>query len=266
MEYMLLIGLVVLACVLLRWKGTRKNQGITFQQSKQLLLGEIANTSARFPDEKYKFGPIAVLFLKTSPGMAADFVNELSIFQERPLSQQEYEYLNIEILIWLYFWSDVVAFSNDQSQQSRWQLREIFEQFVMAHAYANDEHLEELIVSRLEKYMGSYSNPGTVMNPYTWLLNNLQLLVDEQTINRTQKLAISDAFAKLKDSTIVAAGGDSYCIFMKTIGHLFKTTNDISTLSSQEISTAICEGIQKATPADFSKRRITNEQLATSVR
>ncbi|MDX2106801.1 MAG: hypothetical protein SFY67_10410 [Candidatus Melainabacteria bacterium] len=175
----------------------------------------------------------------------------------KKLSEQERSYLRFESILFLYFWSDVSAFSHKQNEVTRDLLREtvLETELLEKEFYSSEPDLEELVIQRLKGYIESYKSGSPMFNPYQEFLHNLTFLAQNKKPRNSIAIPITGAFESLTDYMTASTGLTGVHIYLKTLKCLFERKEKFDKIESAEVKRLILQTVSQLKPMNFDAAR-----------
>jgi hypothetical protein len=121
-----------------------------------------------------------------------------------------------------------------------------------------DKSLEALINKRVDDYTAAYQSKDAMFDPANMLLDQLKVIADSSTVNRSNALVFYGAFARATDWPMLLEMQSLY-LFLRCFKALFGATNDLSELTAEQMKNLLVSAIRNASPVDFTPKEPKEE-------
>ena len=229
-----------------------------FDVEKSQLISMLS--SVETDGEKGKTLLLVQVFTWATRCMICQFPFILSFFKDCRLTDEQAHFLAFESTVYLFFNSDLWAFSFGQTDDSRAAFEEVIWQSVLAAFTSTDKSLQALIEQRLDEYTNSHQSKSRMCNPAGVFLDHLKVLVDTGSVNRSRALPRYSAFDRAIDWSMIQQMQCFY-LFLGCLRTVFSATTNLSELSADEMKDLLLSAARTAIPLDLSPKEKVEKEL-----
>ena len=235
--FLVIFGLVILRAPFIKSEPTER------------IKNPLSQTMANIDKDKQIFVALSALILLTTISLSKDLRDSLNVLKETKITNKIRKYIDLEVLLFLFFETDLKAYISKQSDEGRGLIRKYCLDDAISNLLSIEpsqtvkvRDLEVLIDFRLCEYTKSFqkvlSEPKSTVNPPTVFLHSLQILVKEGKPKINSKVYLGNPFEDVVDLIVFfekIKEHDMYQYYIGIVKKLFATTGTITQLTPTEI-------------------------------